>query len=230
MRVAISKVMSLAAAALCLAAGGAAAQAAQRGYVSVAAHDSTGAPIPAAEVTVTHGIRNAVAHGVTDSAGHTLLMFDVRDSSDLQVTVRKIGYPRSDYFFSAGPRDTAIVQLVLAPEGRRSPPSPSLGEDEPQVEELSHRHGRHRRVEHVRSGTAGTSCGACGPTCSTSRGGCDTSIQNVWVNGKRIIASAATHPRGGSRGARRRRPARARYTYAAVRRPHADCARAHPRS
>ena len=70
-----------------------------RAVVRVTARDSLGAPITSAELTVVRGIRDVVARGRTDDAGQSVLTFEVKDSSDYQVTMRKIGYPRGDRFF-----------------------------------------------------------------------------------------------------------------------------------
>src|SRR4051812_43080327 len=97
-----------------IAAASVAAQSRNVAVVRVTARDSSGAPIPAAELTVTQGIRTVLARGTTNDRGEGLMSFEVKDSSDFQVTMRKIGYPRGDRFFEAGPFDTTRVAIVVA--------------------------------------------------------------------------------------------------------------------
>jgi hypothetical protein len=81
--------------------------------VRITARDSSGASIPSAELTIVHGLRDVVARGRTDDAGQAVLSFVAKDSSDYQVTMRKIGYPRGDRFFEAGAFDTTRVAIVV---------------------------------------------------------------------------------------------------------------------
>ncbi|HEY4132501.1 MAG TPA: carboxypeptidase-like regulatory domain-containing protein, partial [Gemmatimonadaceae bacterium] len=87
---------------------------APRATVVVTAKDSTGAPVSGAELTLTRGLKDILAHATTDSDGHGVLSLEVKDSSDAEVTMRKIGYARGDHFFSVGPRDTAHVTITVA--------------------------------------------------------------------------------------------------------------------
>jgi hypothetical protein len=191
------------------------AQSIPRGFVTVAAHDSAGAPIAAAEVTVTRGLKDVVAHGMTNGDGHTVLSFDAKDSVDLQVTVRKIGYPRSDYFFAAGPRDTALVQVVVAKsKGTMLDAVKVIAPSDPKYKSY------HLDADDIAAATVPLFDGwdvvkRLRPDMLTSRGGCATGIQNVWVNGKRIVLPL---PATGITAATARVgvPRRARFTYAAV--------------
>src|SRR5690348_11350921 len=69
-----------------------------RSFVRVTVRDSTGAVVPSAELTVTKGVHDVIGHGSTDNGGHAVIPIDVKDSTDLSVTMRKIGYKRSDRF------------------------------------------------------------------------------------------------------------------------------------
>jgi hypothetical protein len=215
MRVATVRTSILAAATFFAAAAAAGAQSTQHAYVSVAAHDSTGAPITAAEVTVTRGIKDVVARGSTNDDGHTLLAFDTKDSVDMQVTVRKIGYPRSDYFFAAGPRDTAIVQVVVAP-----PKGQTLATVKVSAAANPKWKSYHLDADDIAAADMPLFTGwdvvkRLRPDMLTSRGGCSTGIQNVWVNGKRIVLPL--RPTGmAAATARTGVPPRARFSYVAV--------------
>ena len=89
------------------------AQANSQGFVRVTAHDSSGAPIPDAEVTVHAGLKDVVAQTRTDSDGHAVLSVPAKDSTDYSLTMRKIGYVRGDRFFAVAPQDTAVVNIVV---------------------------------------------------------------------------------------------------------------------
>src|SRR5689334_12659195 len=106
--------LSIGTLALVVAAATAGSQTATRAVVRVSARDSSGVPVQRAELTLVHGLRDVVARGTTDDEGQgTLIIPDVKDSTDFQVVMRRIGYPRTDRFFSAGPRDTAKVELIV---------------------------------------------------------------------------------------------------------------------
>ena len=213
MRVQLNRLVgAVAAVALAAAAG---AQTTSRAAVRVVAHDSAGTAIPAAEVTVTSGLRDVVAHGVTDHAGTILLPFDVKDSVDLQVTMRKIGYPRTDHFFAAGPRDTAVVTIVVA-----RPSASSLAPVKVTAKSDSRWSSYHLGADEIAAATVPLFDGwdvvkKLRPVMLESRGGCATGIRNVWVNGKRIVLPAPPTPMAAAR-ARVGVPPRARFSSAPV--------------
>src|SRR5690348_9850549 len=107
----IHSILKVGSAISALALAGVAAAGAQtpRSYVRVTVRDSTGAVVPSAELTVTRGIHDVLARASTDDGGHAVIPIEVKDSSDLSVTMRKIGYKRSDRFFEIGPNGTADV-------------------------------------------------------------------------------------------------------------------------
>jgi hypothetical protein len=164
------------------------AQKQPRAFVHVIARDSTGFPVAAAELTITRGLHNVIAHGTTDELGRGFLVVEVKDSTDFDVTLRKIGYPRGDRFFSVGPRDTANVTIVVGPPQANTLEavkvtaslSPSrfntyhLGADEIEATNRPSMNNGWEVVKQLR------------PVMLTSRGGCATGIQEVWVNGKHI--------------------------------------------
>lgn len=188
------------------------AQATPRAFVRVTARDSSGAPIPSAELTITRGLRDVVARGSTDDAGTALLSVSVKDSTDLQVTMRKIGYVRGDRFFALAQRDTARVTVTvarpsataLAPVQVTAQSNPQwtsyhLGADDIQNSDLPFENGWDV-VKRLR------------PDMLTSRGGCNTGVQEVWVNGRRIRLTLLPSPMVAAR-ARVGAPIRARFGY-----------------
>src|ERR1043165_9967429 len=82
------------------------AQSKSHAYVVVTARDSSGVPVSGAELVVRRGLRDVLAQGATDENGRGFLAVETSDSTDLQVTMRKIGYGRGDRFFMIGPKDT----------------------------------------------------------------------------------------------------------------------------
>ncbi|MDB4876913.1 MAG: hypothetical protein JWM41_3359 [Gemmatimonadetes bacterium] len=187
-------------------------------YVRVSARDSLGTPIPGAELTVVRGLRDVIAAGTTDDAGLGLLAFDAKDSVDLQVTMRKIGYARTDHFFAAGPRDTAIVKLVAArPQGPQ-------GQALDGVKITAKRDVKSASYDLNADDIANANVPLLDgwdvvkklrPDMLTSRGGCATGIRDVWVNGKRIVLPL---PPTGITAERARVgvPPRARFSYIPV--------------
>jgi hypothetical protein len=153
--------------------------------VIVTAKDSSGAPVSGAELTLTRGLKDVVGRATTNDEGQGLLSLEVKDSSDAEVTMRKIGYARGDRFFSVGPRDTAHVTITVAHNTALAPvqvtakkkdlrwTSYHLDADEIEAsdEPLDDAFDVVKRLR---------------PVMLTSRGGCGTGVREVWVNGKRI--------------------------------------------
>ncbi len=163
------------------------AQSSNHAVVRIAARDSAGTPIPLADVAITKGLKDVIAHTTTDSSGRAIMSVAVNDSTDFQLTMRKIGIRRTDRFFQVGPKDTAVVNLVVAPpHGTDLAPvrvvekrvrnrfeSYDLTADDIQNSDRFLVNGW-EAVKLLR------------PVMLTSRGGCATGALEVWVNGKRI--------------------------------------------
>lgn len=176
----------LALATVATAAATAGAQSGARAYVRVTARDSSGAPVSAAEITVRTGLKDVVAQTTTDDEGRGFLSLPVKDSTDFQLTMRKIGYRRGDRFFGVGPRDTALVSVVVPRPvantldavkvtAKREDPYNSYDLYADEIENADGWMGNGWEVvKKLR------------PVMLTSRGGCPTGAQEVWVNGKRI--------------------------------------------
>ena len=191
------------------------AQAPSRSLVRVTARDSSGAPVSSAELTVTRGVHDIIARGTTDEGGHAVLPVDVKETEDLQVTMRKIGYARGDRFFEILPKGTADVMITVArrPASELAPVTVTAQRD---YKRLSY----HLDADEIETAdlpvdNAWELIKRMRPDMLTSRGGCETGVQEVWVNGKRIrlplrpIGLAAARARVGV-------PTRARFSYIPV--------------
>jgi hypothetical protein len=161
------------------------AQSSSQAFVRVTARDSSGAPVGAAELTLTRGLHDVVARGTTDEDGHALLSVDVKDSSDFQLTMRKVGYRRGDRFFEVGPRDTADLRITV----------PRPGNTLAAVTVTATRDNRYNSydlsADEIEASTAYLDNAwevvkKLRPVMLTSRGGCASGAREVWVNGKRI--------------------------------------------
>jgi hypothetical protein len=196
-------------------AGVAGAQQGDRAFVRVTAHDSSGAPVPGAEITVRSGLKDVVARTTTDDDGRGFIRLQTKDSSDFQLSMRKIGYARGDRFFSVGPRDTTEVSIIV--------PRPSTNTLE-KVTVTADRLSRYNRYDLYADEIENTDgwmdngwevVKRLRPVMLTSRGGCATGAQEVWVNGKRI--RLPLYPTGlAAARARVGVPSRARFSYAPV--------------
>jgi hypothetical protein len=198
--------------ALATVASAAGAQSTRRAFVRITAKDSSGAPIPAAELTVTHGLHDVIARGTTDDAGKSLLSFDAKDSVDVQVTMRKIGYTRGDRFFDVGPRDTAAVTITVA-----RPRSTELATVNVTAQANPRYTSYHLSADDIEKADIPLDDGwdvvkKLRPDMLTSRGGCGTGAQEIWVNGKHIRLTLEPTPMVAAR-ARVGVPARARFGY-----------------
>ena len=208
----LTTVVSLAATATAASAG---AQTPARATIRVAARDSSGAPVTGAELTVTRGLRDVLAHGTTDSVGNAqLVVAGLTEKADLEVVMRKIGYVRGDQFFMAEPHDlVAITITVPTPKSTLATVKVTARVD-PKWKSY------HLSADDIANADMPLSDGwdvikRLAPDMLTSRGGCATGAQEVWVNGKRIrlplppIGMAAARARVGV-------PFRARFSYVPV--------------
>ena len=191
------------------------AQTSTRAIVRVSARDSSGVPVQRAELTVVHGLRDIVARGTTDDEGQgTLIVPDLKDSTDYQVVMRRIGYARTDRFFSVGPRDTAKIEFVVGH------PTPTLAPMKITAEADVLRKSYYLDADDIANSDWHFVNGwdvlkRLRPDMLTSRGGCETGAQEIWVNGKRIRLPLL--PTGMARAtALVGVPSRARFTYVPV--------------
>jgi hypothetical protein len=193
----------------------AAAQSPQHAYLRISARDSTNVPIAGADFTVTRGLHDVIAQGTTDDNGLGFAKFDVKDSLDLQVTMRKIGFARTDHFFEAGPRDTAVVMLVAARSAANT-----IGAVKITAKRTIDYTSYEINADDIAASNQNLMDGfdvvkKMRPDMLSSHGGCSTGVRNVWVNGKRIIYPLPANTIAAQR-ARVGVSPRARFTYAAV--------------
>jgi hypothetical protein len=190
------------------------AQTIPRGIVRVTAKDSAGTPIALAEITVSRGLHDVVAHATTDSSGTAFMSVEVKDSTDMQATMRKIGYARGDHFFAAAPHDTAFVKITVPTPGHTLAPVTVTAT---KTDRWNSYHLNADEIEQTNEPLldAWDMVKKLRPVMLTSRGGCETGVQEVWVNGKRIrlplrpVGMAAVRANVGA-------PLRARYSYIPV--------------
>jgi hypothetical protein len=158
-----------------------------RAFIRVTARDSSGAPIRNAELAVMRGLHDVLAHGATDSAGGAVLSVDgLRDSTDLQVVMRKIGYQRGDHFFPLYPHDTVNVKIVVGAVSARLPTVEVRAATDLRWKSY------HLDADDIASSDqpftdAWDVVKRLRPDILRSRGGCATGVQEVWINGKRVV-------------------------------------------
>src|SRR3569833_879732 len=98
---------------IALSAAAASAQTGNRGFVKITTRDTTGAIVPSAEITIRTGLKDVVTTATTDEHGQILVSFPVKDSSDIQVTARKISYAHDERNNEAAAKDTAVVDVIF---------------------------------------------------------------------------------------------------------------------
>jgi hypothetical protein len=156
------------------------------GTVVVTAKDSTGAPVAGAELTLTRGLKDIVARATTDDNGRGVMSLEVKDSSDAEVTMRKIGYARGDHFFSVGPYDTAHVTITVAHNQTTLAPVEVTAKKKDLRWSSYHLDADEIEASNEPIDDAFDVIKRLRPVMLTSRGGCPTGVREVWVNGKRI--------------------------------------------
>jgi len=158
-----------------------------RAIVHVTARDSAGAPIRNAELAVIRGLHEVVAHGSTDSAGNAVMAVEgLRDSTDLQVVMRKIGYQRGDRFFPLYPHDSAQIKIVVGAVSATLPTMETRAATDLRWKSY-HIDADDIAKSDVPFTDAWDVVKRLRPDILRSRGGCATGVQEVWINGKRIV-------------------------------------------
>jgi hypothetical protein len=155
-------------------------------FVRVTARDSSGAPVARAELTLTRGLHDVVARGATDEDGHALLRVEVKDSTDFQLTMRKVGYRRGDRFFDVGPRDTADIRLTVPRPGNTLAAVTVTASRDPHRFQSYELNADEIEATTDYLGNGWDVVKKLRPVMLTSRGGCDSGAREVWVNGERI--------------------------------------------
>jgi hypothetical protein len=178
--VAVSSLMSLCAAA------GARAQGTLNVTLRIHVTDSSGTRVPSADVAVTRGLKDVIAHGTTDASGDASLSI-ARLGDNTNIIVRKIGFNRADRFVRIATDSVIPVEIRLVR------PVSALPTVSITAEESRKRHDYHLDADDLeKSGRPvidGTDILKLRPEMLTSRAGWRTCgyIQTVWVNGVRVV-------------------------------------------
>ena len=166
---------------------GGVASAQPHAIVRITARDSTGAVIPAAELTVTRGLHDVIARGTTDAAATPSCRVELKD------TERPPGHDAQDWLLAR--RSLLRGQPAGTPPTSRSPsrrPMTDLAAGDgssrsatPSARAITSTPTTSRHDD-ARADNAWELVKRLRPDMLTSRGGCETGVQEVWVNGKRI--------------------------------------------
>jgi hypothetical protein len=190
------------------------AQKQPRAFVRVTARDSSGAPVTDAELTIKRGLRDIVAQGTTDQSGLALLAVEVKDSTDFDVAMRKIGYRRTDRYFSVGPFDTIAIALVVPrPGGTLAAVKVTARQVDARFSSYDLEADEIEKADYPMD-NAFDVIKYLRPVMLTSRGGCP-GAQEVFVNGRRVRLPLPPTPLAAAR-ARINVPLRARFSNVAV--------------
>jgi hypothetical protein len=169
---------------------------AQSPSVSIAIRvvDSANAPVPDADVSVVQSVSATLAHAVTASNGRTRLTVP-RVTGELQLAVRRIGFQRAYRFFTLTAADSVSLTLSL----QRT--IVSLAPVTISAQEDLRRKSYHLDADDIENSTRamidGTDLFKLRPDMMNSRGGApacavpwtdhDGWIENVWINGRRVV-------------------------------------------
>jgi hypothetical protein len=150
--------------------------------VRVRVVDTTHAPIAGAEVSVVRDLNTQIASGVTDALGlRDLRVPRIMDA--YQVVVRRIGYERTERFFARPVSDTVALQIDLRRVVQSLAPV--------NVTEQEDRTRRHYHLDADEIANSTRLLYDATDVLTKIRpemlGSSDCALQNVWVNGKRVI-------------------------------------------
>jgi hypothetical protein len=79
--------------------------------LAVRVSDSAGAPVAGAEITIVRGLNSVIAHATTDQSGRKTINVS-SEGGELQAVARKIGFAPGSWFFAPA-SDTTVVDIVL---------------------------------------------------------------------------------------------------------------------
>jgi hypothetical protein len=162
--------------------------------IAVRVVDSANAPVADADVSVVQSISATLAHAATGANGRARLTVP-RLSGELQLTVRRIGFQRMYRFFSLGAADSLTFDLALQRTiVTLAPVTVSAQED-------LKRKSYHLDADEIENSTRaiidGTDLFKLRPDMMNGRGGAsvcavpwtdhDGWIENVWINGQRVV-------------------------------------------
>ncbi|HEY4129024.1 MAG TPA: carboxypeptidase-like regulatory domain-containing protein [Gemmatimonadaceae bacterium] len=148
--------------------------------------DSSGTRVPGADVAVTRGLKDVIAHGTTDASGDASLSI-ARLGDNTNIIVRKIGFNRADRFVRIATDSVILVEIRLV-RAVTALPTVSIT-----AEESRRRHDYHLDADDLeKSGRPvidGTDILKLRPEMLASRAGWRVCgyIESVWVNGVRVM-------------------------------------------
>jgi carboxypeptidase family protein len=169
-------------------------QAPQGVTVVVRVSDSTNAPVADADVSVVRGVANVVAHTTTNAAGRARLSVPPGEAN-LQLVARKIGYQPLYRFFTSPRADSTTLAVTLSRTvAVLAPVNVTANED---LKRKSYHLDADDIANSNRAMIDATDVFKLRPDMMTSRGGAkacevpwtdhDGWIENVWVNGVRVM-------------------------------------------
>lgn len=149
--------------------------------------DSAGGPVRGADVSIVRGLHEIVGHGMTDAAGRATILV-TRDMAELQAAARRVGFEPATRFFTVSAGDGIDVALVL----RRT--VQSLAPVKVTAAEDAKRKSYHLDADVIANSSrplfdAMDVVTKLIPDIMDGRTGkgFDCGVQDVWVNGMRIL-------------------------------------------
>ncbi len=157
--------------------------------------DSANAPVSDADVSIVRGVSTVVAHAVSNAAGRARLTVPGAEAN-LQLVARKIGYQPVYRFFTPGADSTSMTLTLTL-----SRTIATLAPVNVNAQEDLKRKSYHLEADDIansdRAILDATDVFKLRPDMMTSRGGSqacaipytdhDGWIENVWVNGRRVV-------------------------------------------
>jgi hypothetical protein len=154
--------------------------------VRVQVTDSAGARIAGADVAVTHGLREVIAHASTDASGTAALAI-APSIDNYGIVVRKIGFNRADRFFRVDSLSIPLIEIRLT---RTLTALPTVAVTAEQTRKQRDYHLTADDLEKSeRPVIDGTDILKLRPEMLASRVGVQVCgyVKSVWVNGVRVI-------------------------------------------
>ncbi|MGH9888903.1 MAG: carboxypeptidase regulatory-like domain-containing protein, partial [bacterium] len=152
--------------------------------VRVRVVDTSGTPIPDANVTIVQGLQELLASGASDNGGNRQLSIP-RRVGDYQLVVRRIGFQRADRFFAAPRGDSVAFQIELRRAVQTIAPVAVTARED--VKRKSY----HIEADEIMASKRPIFDGfdvltKLKPDMLEGRSG-QCPLQNVWVNGRRVF-------------------------------------------
>ena len=162
--------------------------------IGVRVADSANVPVGEAAVSIVRGVSTTVAHTVTNAAGNARLIVPAGEAN-LQLVARKIGYQPLYRFFTSPKADSTAMSVTLPRVvATLAPVTVNAQQD---LKRKSYHIDAEEIENSDRTMIDATDIFKLRPDMMTSRGGAQAcaipwtdhngSIENVWVNGRRVV-------------------------------------------